>query len=156
MRVKNEGGGFVIGFDFDGVLAELCEGEIFKKPWKNMSGAERDYRSLLLLEHYSTAKPIMSPTEKNFAVITARKATPEIYLISKNWLSNNYPRAQHIHLHMLPNSRSIPNVVSFKGAVINALQITDFFEDNVKVVSGLRKTTSARVWLYRHGRLILD
>jgi hypothetical protein len=144
----------VIAFDFDGVLSELCSGEVFSKPYSRMTGPERQRRAEFLLDHYSKALPILSPVANEFAVITARKAEPRIFEVSRAWLNRHFP-GKKTSLYMLPDARSIPNVVSFKGSIIRALGVTDFVEDNVKVVAGLRKSTSARIWLYQGGQLTL-
>lgn len=141
------------GFDMDGVLAEgPPQGKI---PWRHMKGHQRKEHLDQLLYFYLKARPLLVP-RGTFCVISARKSTPEIMKITGDWIQQRYP-GQLTGLYLLSESRSLENVIAFKSARIRSLGLTDFTEDNPKIVAGLRKLDlNCRIWLYRNGQSLLD
>lgn len=141
------------GFDFDGVLAAGPAPN--DKKWGVMNGEERRARKAHLLAHYAVAAKIHDPVTWTFHVITARKADPAVRRVSERWLTQNFAVGRVLGLHMLEVSRSVPAVIEFKAGIIQCLGITDFVEDNVKIVNGLRRLLPAcRVWLFADGQCV--
>lgn len=144
----------MIGYDLDGVLATNAPVPI--KPWRWMSGPERNAHKQGLLKAYSLAGQLYRPREPEFVVITARKDDPNVREVTERWLNGFFP-GRVKGLYMLGVSRSLDNVIDFKATRVNALGLTDFTEDNVEVVKGLRKRClKTRVWLYAQGQLSLN
>jgi hypothetical protein len=124
----------VIGFDVDGVLVEKPPEASMK--WGHMNGFQRQNRKLELLYWYESASTLLVPKEP-FVAISARKESPEVRAVTEKWLEKNQPNC--IDLFLLPISRTIENVVQFKGTVIRVQELSDFTEDNTKILSGLEK-----------------
>ena len=125
----------ILGYDFDGVLAEGPPPNV--KKWGLMNGAERNARKVSVLEHYRNAKQLFKPSGQ-FHVITARKGEPEIIQVSKQWLIDKLP-GQVLGVHFLKGSRTVENAGIFKYSVIKEQNITHFYEDNIKVLKVIRK-----------------
>lgn len=135
-------------YDFDGVLAEAPPHPA--KKWGYMNGGERRVHRAMLLEHYASARALIAPETRTFAVITARSRWAQN--VSEAWLARYYPARWE--LFMLDEARTIRNVVAFKAKCLRELAATDFAEDNVTVVRALRRAVPhCRVWLYRNGEL---
>lgn len=133
------------GYDLDGVLA--ASPPPASKKWGQMNGPERQARRAALVGHYAAAAPMYMPSEGRFDVITARKDEPAVRKATEQWLKERFgPRVRA--LRMLKDSRSIKNVVAFKAAAIQELEITDFTEDNPLVVRQLAALRICRVWLF--------
>lgn len=124
----------MIGFDVDGVLVEKPPEASMK--WGRMNGVQRQNRKLELLHWYESASSILVPTEP-FIAISARKESDDVRTITEKWLEQNQPNC--VGLFLLPISRTVENVIQFKSAVIRVQQLTDFTEDNRKILSGLEK-----------------
>lgn len=136
----------MIGYDVDGVLAVKPPMPDMK--WGRMNGEQRRARQQQLLDWYSNCDPILQPDEP-FVAISARKENPETRLATEIWIQRHQPNCRAIYL--LPISRSIENVVAFKAAVIRDLELTDFTEDNKKILRGLAKEDlSTRLWYFDH------
>ncbi len=119
-------------FDLDGVLAE--KPPLPNKTWGNMNGLERTMRKAFLLDFYYNAKPLI-PWDKESIVITSRKS--EAANATMSWFLKHYQKMPHIYF--LDKSRNIANVVAFKLNAIKMNHITDFYEDNKKVLKGLKE-----------------
>ena len=130
-------------FDIDGVLAKSPISA--KKKWSQMNGIERRNRKAFLLTWYQYAPPLFSINEPIIA-ISARKNTPEITSITRQWLNKYYPNV--VNFYLLNESRSIKNVVKFKSDIINKLNIEAHYEDNKKVLSGISKNINSNVKLF--------
>jgi hypothetical protein len=140
----------LIGFDIDGVLAEKPPAS--DKAWGKMNGTERKARKQFLLQWYRDAKPLYPTIDEPFVAISARKDEVEIRAITVGWLNHHYPQVQELVL--LPMSRSIENVVRFKSAALVNYQITDFTEDNKKVLKGIAAHgLDCRLWFWEKGML---
>jgi hypothetical protein len=145
-----------IGYDCDGVLAEGPP----KSPvrWGKMNGEQRQQRRLDLLQFYANARPILKNLPGPIAVvITARKATPEIERITRQWLETHHGELFCGQLELFNGTRSIENVVAFKAQKILEHGCTDFIEDNLQVVRGLRALLPrVKIWRLqvRRGGLI--
>jgi hypothetical protein len=123
----------MIGYDIDGVLASKPTPS--DKKWGRMNGIERREYKLALLDQYANATPLLVPTEP-FIAISARKEDPAVRRVTTEWLMSRYGvLAEEVVL--LPRSRSIENVIDFKSAAILNYQITEFTEDNKKILKGL-------------------
>lgn len=145
----------IYGYDLDGVLAQGPPES--PKPWRKMNGPERSARKLFLLDWYRNAAQLyIPPPGQPFYVITARKDEPAVRKATEDWLRAFFP-GRVMKVFMLQESRSIENVVAFKSGVIRDSLITDYHEDNWKVVKALsRAGLSARIWHYQpDGRLNL-
>src|SRR6266853_4151045 len=141
------------GYDLDGTL---CQGPpACPKKWGYMNGVERHQWQEFLLDFYKAAHQIYNPTQEKFYVITARKGEDENVEATVGWLNQYFPH-RTLGIFMFTGSRSIHNVVEFKNKHIKENGITDFVEDNPKVVAGLRKKNSARIWLFNQGSIFLD
>lgn len=140
----------MVGYDLDGVLAKAPPPR--PKPWSQMTGNERRLYDRRLLSHYKRAKPLYRPKRKDWVVVTARKALPDIQTTTLSWFrSNGFGRPI---VFFLQGARSINNVVEFKADIIDRLELTDFYEDNLSVVRGLRSKVGDRcqIWLYEDGQ----
>jgi hypothetical protein len=136
------------GYDIDGVLATKPLPSL--KKWGKMNGAERRAHKFGLLEQYKAAKPLLIPTEP-FIAISARKDDPVIRAITTDWLIERYGELI-LKVFLLPTSRSIENVVNFKNAVIVGHNITNFTEDNKKVLKGLAQASCpAELYFWEEG-----
>lgn len=145
---------FKTAYDLDGVLA--VQPPLGSKPWRRMSGPEREAHKTWLVNWYRSAPKLYEPPEARFLVITARKNTPEVTEATLGWLKANLP-GKEFQLHMLTKSRSIKNVLEFKSGVLKTYRVEDYTEDNRTVVVGLRKIlTSCRIWHFRGGIPVLD
>ena len=137
----------MIGFDIDGVLAEKPPAS--DKAWGKMNGAERNARKEFLLQWYENAGTLYQPTEP-FVAISARKNEPAVTGITEDWLRKHYPMVRDVVL--LPISRSIENVVRFKSAAIELYDITEFTEDNKKILKGLAAhNLDCKLWFWEKG-----
>ena len=137
----------MIGFDIDGVLAEKPPAS--EKAWGKMNGEQRKARKEFLLQWYENAGTLYQPTEP-FIAISARKDEPAVVAITEDWLRKHYPLMQEFVL--LPMSRSIENVVRFKSAAIVNYQITEFTEDNKKVLKGIAAhNLDCHLWFWEKG-----
>jgi len=114
-----------------------------------MNGAERHARLVFLRTWYSTAAPIWNPPDARFVVLSARKNTSDIVSITESWLNTRFGYYRVPYFILLPMPRTIRNVVAWKAERIRECGLTDFTEDNPRVVSGLRKALpEVRVWLF--------
>jgi hypothetical protein len=133
-------------YDLDGVLAANAPKP--PRPWGRMIGAERKAWKSTLLSWYACAPPLLNPFEPMFHVITARRSAPEIQAVTGRWIERHLP-GRVMGLHLLQESRSIEAVVRFKGGVIKTLGVSDFVEDNLKVLKGLRIAgCAANLWYF--------
>lgn len=145
----------IIAYDMDGVLAAPVPDSFFVKKWRHMNGVERLQRHKNLVEWYKIAGLLLTPGVKEFHVITARKGVEDVRTVTREWFKINYPH-NTVHLHMLSGSRTIENVVKFKGDVLKTIGASDYTEDNWDIVRGLRKyVTGTRIWLYKDGQVSL-
>lgn len=119
-------------FDLDGVLAD--KPPFSEKKWGRMNGAERKARKQYLLYFYANAKPLIK-WDGESVVITSRKM--EASNITVEWFLKYYNKIPKIYF--LNESRNIENVVEFKAEYLKLHKITDFYEDNKKVLAGLKK-----------------
>lgn len=141
-------------YDLDGVLA--VQPPLSKIPWRKMKGPERRAQKDWLLKWYASATTIHIPNEREFLVVTARKASEDVRLVTMKWLEEHY-FDRKIRLEMLSVSRSIENVVNFKTEVLKTYGVEDYTEDNRKVANALRLTCpETRVWHYKDGKQNLD
>lgn len=116
-----------------------------------MNGSQRAARRLFLLDWYARAQPLFDPPEKRFCVISARKEDPEVRAVSARWLLKNF-RGRAILLHLLKVSRTTENVVRYKAATIAANGYTDFTEDNLQVIRGIKRILpTCRAWWFNEG-----
>lgn len=139
------------GYDCDGVLCVAPTPS--NKKWGKMKGHERKAHQAKLLDHYSKARPLLKPPQLQFAVITARKDVPDVRAITEAWLKSKHPKRKP-QLYMLDAPRCHRNVVEFKAQIIRRLELTDYVEDNLRVLKGLRnKVSNVRLWYFDGKRL---
>ena len=143
------------GYDFDGVLAEQPRAAAIA--WGKMNGPQREQRRVALLAHYAQCAPLWPAHRERFAVISARKETPEVRSASEMWLWRHY-KSRPTCLRLLSVARRLDAVVAFKVREALALGLTDFAEDNRQVVAGMRSALGraagrCRIWLYVGGQL---
>lgn len=133
-------------YDLDGVLAAAPPDS--RVAWRHLSGSGRAERRQELLKHYRTAAPLMLIANgERFHVISARRDHQEIRRATEDWLRVNYGPAVE-KLHLLNCSRTLENVIEFKSEVLIREAITDFYEDNPKVLRGVGKhCPELRLWL---------
>jgi len=110
-----------------------------------MKGIERKRRESFLITWYQSCGKLFNINEPIIA-ISARKNTPLIRHITKLWLEKNYPNV--VSFYLLNNSRTIENVINFKSCIINQENITEHYEDNMKILKGIRKNVSPNVKLF--------
>jgi hypothetical protein len=126
----------IVSYDLDGVLAKIPK--VDHKKYRFMNGKERKEYKQKLLKGYLIASKLYEPKEDNFYVISARKMEQVIYFISKDWLSRNFGE-RVLALHLLDKSRTYENVIRFKAETIKKLGIERHYEDDEKVLKGIRK-----------------
>ena len=134
----------IVSYDIDGVLA--AQPPASEKKWGKMKGDERKARKEFLYQWYSDAERLIEPVEETFHAISARKSETRIYQITDSWLKVNYPD-RILSFHLLNESRNIENVVNFKASKIVQLGVQRHYEDNKKVLKGLRMVLPPEVEL---------
>lgn len=135
----------IVSYDVDGVLAEQPPPSA--KKWGQMKGEERQARQEFLKNWYHNAKPLLNPKEQHFYAISARKREQIIYNITKHWIKKHHGD-RLLGLYLLKESRSIENVVAFKTHIVQQLKIQRHYEDNRKILKGMRKLLSPDIELY--------
>jgi hypothetical protein len=135
----------IVSYDIDGVLAAQPPPSEMK--WGKMNGVQRKARKDFLYDWYENAEKLIEPVETQFYAISARKREPRIHTITKDWL-NKYYGGRVISFHLLDNTRTVENVVRFKSEKVLELGIQRHYEDNKKVLRGMRKLLPQTVELY--------
>jgi len=135
----------IVSYDIDGVLAAQPPPSEMK--WGKMNGVQRKARKDFLYDWYENAEKLIEPVETQFYAISARKREPRIHTITKDWL-NKYYGGRVISFHLLDNTRTVENVVRFKSERVLELGIQRHYEDNKKVLRGMRKLLPQTVELY--------
>ncbi len=137
-------------YDFDGVICQAPQ-EAEKSMYK-MSGQERKDRNAYLKHHYGHAIPLLKPTEEEVIIITARKGHKPVRQLTGFWC-NKHLHGKHVTVHFLQENRTIPNVAKHKNKVIAEFGITDFIEDNWKVLTEMKKqgTAAQRLHFFENG-----
>jgi len=135
----------IVSYDIDGVLAAQPPQSEMK--WGKMNGVQRKARKDFLYDWYENAEKLIEPVEPQFYAISARKREPRIHTITKDWL-NKYYGGRVISFHLLDNTRTVENVVRFKSEQVLELGIQRHYEDNKKVLRGMRKLLPQTVELY--------
>lgn len=139
----------MIAYDLDGVLAESPQPSVLS--WGKMNGIQRKQRKFELLKHYQSASLLFTPPEPAFYVISARRAHDDVYNVTDNWLMGEFG-GRILGLFLLPMGRTIQNVIGFKSAVLKQIGATEFTEDNVDVLKGVRKLNpTIKLWLFESG-----
>jgi hypothetical protein len=134
----------VIGYDIDGVLADKPPQPT--KTWGKSNGAERAARKQLLLDWYTTATPLLQPTEP-FIAISARKETPETRAITEQWINQQPYGHLCVAIALLPLPRTVENTARFKTEIINHYQLTWYIEDNKQILKRLN-TPNTQLWYW--------
>jgi len=134
-----------VSYDIDGVLATQPPAN--EKKWGHMDGAERRARKEFLYDWYTNAEKLIEPAETEFFAISARKREPRIHTITKDWL-NKYYGTRVLAFYLLGTSRTVENVVKFKSETVLELGVQRHYEDNKKVLRGMRKILPPEVELY--------
>lgn len=135
----------IVSYDIDGVLA--AQPPASEKKWGHMGGAERKARKDFLYDWYENAERLLLPKEAEFFAISARKREPRVFEITRTWL-NKYYGNRVKGFYLLGTSRTIENVVKFKSEMVIELGVKRHYEDNKKVLKGMRKLLPADVELY--------
>jgi hypothetical protein len=135
----------IVSYDIDGVLAGQPPPN--EKKWGRMNGTERKARKEFLIDWYTNAEKLIEPAETTFHAISARKREPRVYEATKNWLNIYYPE-RVISFHLLGVSRSVANVVVYKASKVLELGVARHYEDNKKVLRGMRKILPNEIELY--------
>jgi hypothetical protein len=134
-----------VSYDIDGVLATQPPAN--EKKWGHMDGTERRARKEFLYDWYANAEKLIEPAETEFFAISARKREPRIHTITKDWL-NKYYGTRVLAFYLLGTSRTVENVVKFKSETVLELGVQRHYEDNKKVLRGMRKILPPEVELY--------
>jgi hypothetical protein len=134
-----------VSYDIDGVLA--AQPPANDKKWGHMDGAERRARKEFLYDWYANAEKLIEPVEQEFYAISARKREPRIHTITNDWL-NKYYSKRVLAFYLLGTSRTVENVVRFKSETVLELGVQRHYEDNKKVLRGMRKILPPEVELY--------
>jgi hypothetical protein len=134
--------GPVVAYDLDGVLAESPPMTV--KSWYEMTGTERRARKNDHLKHFQEAKVLFRPAPK-FYIITARKK--DVLEVTIKWVKKHFGN-QCLGVFFLPTARTIPNVVAFKSACLKKIGATEFYEDNIEVLFGLKKMKLSGLTLF--------
>lgn len=135
----------IVSYDIDGVLAEQPPAN--EKKWGHMNGAERKARKEFLYDWYDNAEKLIEPAEDQFYAISARKRQPRIHTITKDWL-HKYYGDRIISFHLLGEPRTVENVVRYKTETVLSLGVQRHYEDNKKVLRGMRKLLPPEIELY--------
>ena len=135
----------IVSYDIDGVLADQPPPN--SKKWGHMNGEERKARKDFLYDWYTNATALIQPKEDKFYAISARKREPRVWNITKDWLNKYYPE-RVIDFRLLGDSRTVENVVRFKSQMVLELGVQRHYEDNKKVLKGMRKLLPSEVELY--------
>lgn len=144
----------VWAYDLDGVLAQGPPPP--SKPWSRMRGPERKAYQEGLVAHYLVAPQLYHPETAVQYVITARRHTDPIRDATYMWFERTQGYIPAIYF--LEQARTYEAVVSHKASKLVGLAheqgVTDFVEDNVKVLQGLRRwPVPQTLWLYKDGTL---
>lgn len=135
----------IVSYDIDGVLA--AQPPANEKKWGHMNGAERKARKEFLYNWYTNAEKLIEPVEETFYAISARKREPRVYDITNEWLNKYYPK-RVISFHLLGESRTVANVIQYKSNKVLELGVKRHYEDNKKVLRGMRKILPSEIELY--------
>jgi hypothetical protein len=135
----------IVSYDIDGVLA--AQPPPNEKKWGHMNGEERRARKEFLYDWYSNAERLLLPKEDKFYAISARKREPRVFNITKDWL-NKYYSERVLSFHLLGDPRTVENVVRFKSQTVLDLEVQRHYEDNKKVLRGMRKLLPSEIELY--------
>ncbi len=135
----------IVSYDIDGVLAAQPPANETK--WGRMNGEQRRARKDFLYEWYASAERLIEPVEETFHAISARKAESKIHHITKEWLDKNYA-GRVLSFHLLTDTRTVENVVNYKTSKVLELGVQRHYEDNKKVLRGMRKKLPPEVELY--------
>lgn len=135
----------IVSYDIDGVLAAQPPANEIK--WGKMNGEQRKARKEFLYDWYANAERLIEPVEQTFHAISARKAESVVYNITEQWLNKNYP-GRIISFHLLTDSRTVENVVRYKSNKVLELGVQRHYEDNKKVLAGMRKRLPDEIELY--------
>lgn len=139
-------------YDMDGVICEAPKEN--EKSFFKMNGVERKERNAYLRHHYAYAAPLHIPAEESLIIITARKFHKPVQNFTRFWTTKHL-RGKEIQIHFLREARTIKNVAKFKNRVIAELGITDFVEDNLRVLKEMKKqgTTALRLHYFENGAM---
>ena len=124
----------VRGYDLDGVISQKPKKR--KEKWGRMTGEARRAWKEYLLSHYLTAEPLRKIKPSDI-IITARKNTPNEVRTTNEWFRVAFGFVPQVFF--LDTSRSITNVITFKSNVIKSTGITEYYEDNEKVLRGIHR-----------------
>jgi hypothetical protein len=134
-----------IAFDLDGVI---CEKPIdFGVSFFKMTGQQRKNRDEYLLKHYTIANPLFIPLEKEFIIITARKEKLQTVNATEYWC-DKYLLGKKFKIFFLQKARCIKNVAEFKNKIIEQNNISEFSEDNMKVLKAIKKINNNKCKLF--------
>jgi hypothetical protein len=119
------------GYDLDNTICRFTENWTDKVMFKMPPFVSNKWAKF----RKSKAKVIFRPLKDDFHIITARPEVDRKW--TEAWLDENgiYP----IELIMAHKLLSLEEVIDFKARVIIWKRIDRYFEDNVKIVEGLRK-----------------
>jgi hypothetical protein len=134
-----------VSYDIDGVLAEQPPPN--EKKWGMMNGSERKARQEFLIDWYANATQLLNPNETEFYAISARKREPRVWDATKTWL-NKYYGNRVLGFYLLSDSRTVQNAVNFKTQTVLELGVQRHYEDNKKVLRGMRKLLPQEIELY--------
>ena len=122
-----------VGYDLDGVICGSRAKP--KKSYRSMNGKERKAYIQSKKDHYSSAKLMQIPIEKDFVIITGR--TVKYSDETMQWLTKNNICSKYVYFNKLGCTRQ--KHVEHKSNIINTLGITKYYEDDPKIVKALEK-----------------
>lgn len=123
----------MIGYDLDGVICENSPKR--SKPFFEQNSEERAKHKIIRLEHCLNGKLIFKP-KGDFIIATARK-TDEEKAATLSWLKKN--KINPATIYFLKEAKTRENIIKFKADIINSLELTEFTDDDPKIVARLTK-----------------
>ncbi len=128
-----------IGYDLDGVIAPRRLGWWMDLCW----WIALPFGSFIA--HYRLGKPKLTPPEK--AVIITGRAGQE-YGETLRWLKQHGIKNK-LYMNIGNYRPDIQRSINWKVQMINALKITQFYDDDPKTIEVLRKETKAKIYLVK-------
>jgi len=121
------------GFDLDGVLTVMPKRP---KPFFQQTGAERKVFTEKKLQWFLDAPCLWNPQRPGH-LITGRRENRRG--LTEQWLSLNSVRYKALHMMDTKKSLTFDNIIEHKINKIKELGIKRYFEDDEKLVKGIRK-----------------
>ena len=121
----------MIGYDLDGVLASEPEDKVASAKW------------------FATCEPLLLPTEP-FIAITARRSTKANKQATYAWLHKHYADLCQ-GVAMMDFAGNVKDIMEYKASVVHYYKLTDYTDNNLNWLNGMKTLCEARLWHWRKG-----